>query len=227
MLPFLKVPIPGQNIPMMSEIQVMREIQATQTLLPIVETFHSVQGEGAWAGTSAFFIRLALCDVGCPWCDTKISWSDKHHPRRSIGDLVQEAKSHNPYFVVITGGEPLMHDLTALTQALREAGLRVHLETSGAHPLSGDFDWITLSPKPFKQPLPGIYAKANELKVVVSQESDLVWAEQQSGLIPEPVLRYLQPQWEAPDSQNLIFQYILQHPQWRLSLQTHKLLGVQ
>jgi 7-carboxy-7-deazaguanine synthase len=195
--------------------------------LPIVETFHSVQGEGAWAGTNAFFIRLALCDVGCPWCDTKISWSDKRHPRQSIADLVQEAKSHHPYFVVITGGEPLMHDLTELTQALHQAGLRVHLETSGAHPLTGQFDWITLSPKPFKPPLPGVYAHVQELKVVISENNDFAWAETQSALTNEKAIRYLQPQWEAKDSQDLIFQYILAHPQWRMSLQTHKLLGVR
>jgi 7-carboxy-7-deazaguanine synthase len=199
----------------------------TPNTLPIVETFHSIQGEGAWAGTNAFFIRLALCDVGCPWCDTKISWSDKHHPRRAIADLVQEAKSHQPHFVVITGGEPLMHDLTDLTQALHDAGLRVHLETSGAHPLTGQFDWITLSPKQFKPPLTEIYPQVQELKVVISQIGDFAWAETQAALTNAQAIRYLQPQWEAQDSQDLIFQYILNHPQWRMSLQTHKLLGVR
>jgi organic radical activating enzyme len=195
--------------------------------LPIVETFHSVQGEGAWVGTSAFFIRLALCDVGCPWCDTKISWSDQRHPRRTIADLVVEAQASQPRFVVITGGEPLMHNLQTLTDALHAVGLRVHLETSGAHPFSGEFDWVTLSPKIFKPPLPEIYSHVNELKLVVANAADLRWAEQQSALTNAQADRFLQPQWDIPESQQLIFEYILQHPQWRMSLQTHKLLGVR
>jgi 7-carboxy-7-deazaguanine synthase len=204
----------------------MTNATRSQTL-PIVETFHSVQGEGAWAGANAFFIRLALCDVGCPWCDTKISWSDKHHPRQSIADLVSAAQACNPRFVVITGGEPLMHDLQPLTTALHQAGLRVHLETSGAHPLSGEFDWVTLSPKQFKPPLAAVYAVADELKVVIMQSEDFVWAEQQAVLVGEKCDRYLQPEWHSTMSQDLIFQYILRHPEWRMSLQTHKLLGVR
>ncbi|MBE9029562.1 7-carboxy-7-deazaguanine synthase QueE [filamentous cyanobacterium LEGE 11480] len=203
------------------------EISSTAEMLPIVETFHSVQGEGAWAGTNAFFIRLALCDVGCPWCDTKISWSDKRHPRRTIEDLANGAAACHPRFVVITGGEPLMHDLNPLTQALRAKGLRIHLETSGSHPLSGEFDWITLSPKIFKPPLPGIYPLVNELKLVVANTTDFQWAEQQSALTTELADRYLQPEWGSHASQQQIFDYILQHPQWRMSLQTHKLLGVR
>jgi 7-carboxy-7-deazaguanine synthase len=199
----------------------------TSLTLPIVETFHSLQGEGTWAGTNASFIRLAGCDVGCPWCDTKISWSEKHHPRRSIADLIHEAQACNPRFVVITGGEPLMHDLHPLTAALQATGLRTHLETSGSHPLSGQFDWITLSPKPFKPPLPAIYAQAQELKIVISIASDFAWAEAQSDLTNPQADRYLQPEANSPTSQQLIFNYILQHPQWRMSLQTHKLLGIR
>ncbi len=203
------------------------EILPAEQPLPIVETFHSLQGEGAWMGTSAFFIRLARCDVGCPWCDTKISWSDQRHPRRTIADLVHEARAAQPGFVVITGGEPLMHNLQPLTDALHAAGLRIHLETSGAHPFSGAFDWVTLSPKIFKPPLPAIYPRVNELKLVVASDADLQWAEQQSALTNPQADRFLQPQWEVPQSQQLIFDYILQHPQWRMSLQTHKLLGVR
>jgi 7-carboxy-7-deazaguanine synthase len=199
----------------------------TSLTLPIVETFHSLQGEGTWAGTNASFIRLAGCDVGCPWCDTKISWSEKHHPRRSIADLIREAQACNPRFVVITGGEPLMHDLHPLTAALQATGLRTHLETSGSHPLSGQFNWITLSPKPFKPPLPAIYAQAQELKIVISIASDFAWAEAQSDLTNSQADRYLQPEANSPTSQQLIFNYILQHPQWRMSLQTHKLLGIR
>lgn len=194
---------------------------------PVVETFHSIQGEGAWAGVNAFFIRLGGCDVGCPWCDTKESWHDRH-PQRSVAELTQAACAVKPAIVVITGGEPLMHDLKPLTSSLRAAGLRIHLETSGAHPLSGDFDWITLSPKQFKPPLASIYAQISELKIVINTKDDFLWAEQQAEQVDQEVLKYLQPQWDKHlTSQNLIFEHILQHPQWRLSLQTHKFLQVK
>ncbi|MGG6267312.1 7-carboxy-7-deazaguanine synthase QueE [Leptolyngbya sp. AN03gr2] len=198
-----------------------------EQLFPIVETFHSVQGEGAWTGTSAFFIRLALCDVGCWFCDTKESWSAKRHPQKSIDELVQSAIGANSAIVVITGGEPLMHDLTELTKALHQAELRLHLETSGAHPYSGEFDWVTLSPKLSKPPHESVYAHADELKIVISEESDLEWAERESEKVSDRVLRYLQPEWSRKESLDLIFEYVKQHPEWRISLQTHKLLGVQ
>ncbi len=194
---------------------------------PIVETFHSIQGEGYWTGVNAFFIRLGGCDVHCPWCDTKHSWSTQRHPRQSIEELTTTAKAANPAIVIITGGEPLMHDLFPLTTALKQQGLQVHLETSGAHPFSGDFDWVTFSPKQFKAPHSSIYNHVSELKIVVTNQYDLKWAEQQAALLPESTLRYLQPEWNSPDSKNLIFDYILQHPQWRISLQTHKLLQIQ
>ena len=194
---------------------------------PIVETFHSLQGEGYWAGVNAFFIRLGGCDVHCPWCDTKHSWNPKVHPQQSLLELTQAAKAVNPAIVVITGGEPLMHDLLPLTTSLKSVGLQVHLETSGAHPLTGDFDWITFSPKQFKAPHPSIYAHTSELKVVITGEYDFKWAEQQAALIPTSALRYLQPEWNSSSSKDLIFEYILQHPQWRISLQTHKLLKIQ
>ena len=201
---------------------------ATETITyPIVETFHSLQGEGYWAGVNAFFIRLGGCDVHCPWCDTKHSWNPQRHPQQSVVKLATAAKAVNPAIVVITGGEPLMHDLLPLTTALKDTGLQVHLETSGAHPLTGNFDWITFSPKQFKAPHQSIYDRANELKVVVTNKYDLKWAEQQAALISESALQYLQPEWNSPESQNLIFEYILQHPQWRISLQTHKLLKIQ
>lgn len=194
---------------------------------PIVETFHSVQGEGAWTGTSAFFIRLALCDVGCWFCDTKESWSAKRHPQQSIDQLVERAIAANSAIVVITGGEPLMHDLTELTKALHRAGLRLHLETSGAHPFSGEFDWVTLSPKRSKPPHDSVYSHADELKIVIAGVSDFEWAEQQSEKVSDRVIRYLQPEWSHKESLDLIFEYVKQHPDWRISLQTHKLLGVQ
>lgn len=195
--------------------------------LPVVETFHSIQGEGAWAGVNAFFIRLGGCDVGCPWCDTKESWHDRH-PQRSVADLTAAACAVSPAIVVITGGEPLMHDLLPLTSSLQAAGLPIHLETSGAYALSGDFDWITLSPKQFKPPIASIYAQVSELKIVVNKQADFVWAEQQAGQVAPEVLKYLQPEWNTHlVSQTLIFEYILKHPQWRMSLQTHKFLQVK
>ena len=202
-------------------------IAAKTITYPIVETFHSVQGEGYWTGVNAFFIRLGGCDVHCPWCDTKHSWNSQHHPQQSTVELARAAKEASPAIVIITGGEPLMHDLAPLTEVLKKAGLQVHLETSGAHPFSGHFNWVTFSPKQFKAPHSSVYERVNELKVVVTNEYDLKWAEQQAALVPKTALYYLQPEWNSPLSKDLIFQYVLQHPKWRISLQTHKLLEIQ
>ncbi|MCW6039036.1 7-carboxy-7-deazaguanine synthase QueE [Spirulina subsalsa FACHB-351] len=188
--------------------------------------FHSVQGEGTWAGSNAFFIRLGGCDVGCSWCDTKESWPLNHHPQESVQRLLEAAKEVNPSMVVITGGEPLLHDLHPLTEALHGAGLCLHLETSGAHPFSGCFDWVTFSPKRFKPPHESIYKRADELKVVVCDRADLEWAELQGAKVGEFATKYLQPEWNSPSSQKLVFDYVLTHPDWRISLQTHKFLGV-
>ena len=205
----------------------MEGITLATTTYPIVESFHSVQGEGAWMGVNAFFIRLAGCDVHCPWCDQKESWTTKPYAQQSVQRLGSLAKQANPAIVIITGGEPLMHDLQPLTQALRELGLRIHLETSGAYPFSGQFDWVTFSPKPFKIPHDSIYPQANELKVVVANAEDLHWAEEQAQRVHPTTLKYLQPEWNSPHSQSLIMDYVLQHPDWRISLQSHKFLGVR
>ncbi len=199
----------------------------TKDTLPIVETFHSVQGEGFWAGSNAFFIRLAGCDVGCPWCDTKHSWPADRHPHRAIEDLVAEAIAHHPTMVIITGGEPLMHSLDTLTAELHQAGLRVHIETSGSHPFSGRFDWVSLSPKPFKPPLNEMYSKANELKVIISEPADLDWAIAQAQKVSDKTVKLLQPEWNSRAGQQLAIDYVLSHPSWRLGLQTHKFLGVR
>ena len=194
---------------------------------PIVETFHSVQGEGYHTGVSAFFIRLGGCDVACPWCDTKESWNAKRHPQKSISELTAEVQQTKPAIAIITGGEPLLHNLTPLTIAIKEQNIPVHLETSGSHPFSGEFDWVTFSPKQFKAPHPTIYPHVNELKVVILNEYDLKWAEQQAALVPPETVKYLQPEWSTSSSKELIFNYVLKHPQWRISLQTHKLLQVR
>lgn len=202
-------------------------IAQTTVTYPIVEKFHSVQGEGAWTGVNAFFIRLGGCDVGCSWCDTKQSWNVKRHPQQDVQDIAAAANATDPAIVIITGGEPLMHDLDPLTKAIKDLGMQVHLETSGAHPFSGNFDWVTFSPKQFKPPHHSIYPHANELKVVVTSEQDILWGKKQAELVSAQTLKYLQPEWNTPQSRDLVFNYVLQNPQWRISLQTHKFLEVQ
>lgn len=211
-----------------------------------METFHSLQGEGIHAGRSAFFIRLGGCRVGCSWCDTKHSWPEAVHPRRSLQQLGEEAAAaaaSGAAFVVITGGEPLHHNLHPLNAVVREAiGGRIgapvplHLETSGVDPLSGGFDWITLSPKRHQPPTSEVLAACHELKVVVHQEEDLAFAEamataaigsrQSLSQSAGPAL-ILQPGHNCPEGEQLAIAYVKAHPQWRLSLQTHKLLGVR
>lgn len=198
----------------------------TETRYPIVETFHSLQGEGFWAGVSAFFVRLGGCDVHCPFCDTKNSWNADRHPQIALDHLLVQIEAAQPSIVVITGGEPLLHNLDPLTTLLQPYPWSIHLETSGAHPLTGRFDWITLSPKPFLPPVPDIYGQVQELKVVIQSQGDLQWAEQQASLVSPSTLLYLQPEWYQNGTTNLVIAYILRNPKWRLSLQSHKYLGI-
>jgi organic radical activating enzyme len=192
-----------------------------------MERFYTLQGEGFHSGKAAYFIRLAGCDVGCVWCDVKDSWDMGRHPRLSITELTREAANHPGRLVVITGGEPLMHDCTQLTRELRAAGFATHIETSGAWPLSGDWDWICLSPKKFKAPLPEIPALANELKVVIYNKSDFDWAEKWAAATSPGCILYLQPEWsKSATITPLITAYIEAHPQWRFSLQLHKYIQV-
>ncbi len=194
---------------------------------PVVEIFHSIQGEGTWAGTNAVFIRLGGCDVHCGFCDTKESWNANLHPLQTVDDIAKVVGKLKPAIAVITGGEPLMHNLDPLTDAIKKWQIPIHLETSGAHPKSGTFDWVTLSPKTFKPPHPSVYSQVQELKVVISSPSDLQWAEEQATLVSSDTLKYLQPEWGNSSSQELILNYVLAHPEWRMSLQTHKYLGVR
>lgn len=197
------------------------------TMLPVMEHFYTLQGEGFHQGRAAYFIRLGGCDVGCVWCDVKDSWDADKQPRYSIDQLVAEVKSTPTQLVVITGGEPLMHNLDALTAALQAAGLQTNIETSGAHPLSGEWDWICLSPKKFKEPLPGILPHANELKVVIFNKTDFDWAEKYAAQVSPSCKLYLQPEWDkAAQVTPLIIDYIKAHPQWELSLQVHKYINV-
>ena len=195
--------------------------------LPVMEHFYTLQGEGFHQGRAAYFIRLGGCDVGCVWCDVKDSWDVSKHPLFTIEDLISAVRQTRAKLVVITGGEPLMHNLDALTNALQATGFETNIETSGAYPLSGNWDWICLSPKKFKAPLPDILPLANELKVVIFNTSDFGWAEEYAALVSPHCKLYLQPEWDkAAIVTPLIIEYIKQHPQWELSLQIHKYINV-
>ena len=199
----------------------------TTTALPVMEHFYTIQGEGYHQGRAAYFIRLAGCDVGCTWCDVKESWESDKHPVYELGSLVSAVKKTPAEIVVITGGEPLMHNLDALTKELQKAGLKTNIETSGAYPLSGSWDWICLSPKKFKEPLPQIIPMASELKIIVFNKSDFAWAEKYEALVSPGCKLYLQPEWsKAAKMTPLIVDYIKAHPQWELSLQIHKFINV-
>lgn len=199
----------------------------TMTALPVMEHFYTLQGEGFHQGKAAYFIRLGGCDVGCVWCDVKESWDASKHPLMEIEELIKIVKETAAEIVVITGGEPLMHDLSLLTSGFRKAGLRTHIETSGSSPLSGQWDWITLSPKKFKAPLPENLPPASELKIVVYNKHDFSWAEQFAAQVSPQCRLYLQPEWsKAAQVTPLIVDYIKAHPQWQLSLQVHKYINV-
>jgi organic radical activating enzyme len=213
-------------------------IETTQQVLPVMESFYTLQGEGYHQGRAAYFIRLGGCDVGCVWCDVKESWDAEKHPRFSVDEILEKMKKElgsnlkpstlnlKP-IVVITGGEPLMHDLTELTKAIHTAGFETNIETSGSSPLSGEWDWICLSPKKFKAPLPEVVPHAHELKVVVFNKSDFAWAEEYAALVSPTCKLYLQPEWDkAAQMTPLIIDYIKANPQWELSLQLHKYINV-
>lgn len=200
--------------------------QTSSAKLPVMESFYTIQGEGYFQGTAAHFIRLGGCDVGCHWCDVKESWSinpDWYTPVEAIVQGVDKRAK----IVVITGGEPLMHRLDTLTKALKEHGFKTHLETSGAHPLTGEWDWICLSPKKFKQPLPEIYIKANELKCIIYNKSDFRFAQAEADKVASGCLLLLQPEWDVRDERMpLITEFVMTHTSWKITLQTHKYLGV-
>jgi organic radical activating enzyme len=193
----------------------------------VMETFTSVQGEGFHSGVPAFFIRLAGCNVGCVWCDVKESWEEDGHPKQTVSDLLEQALTSGAKVVIVTGGEPTMHDLTALTDVLRMNGFQIHLETSGTEVLTGTFDWITFSPKKFKAPLKEYFQISHELKVVIHHESDLLWAEGHAKEMENKLAFFLQPEWEKRERvMPLIFGYAIKNPHWRVGLQIHKYLNV-
>jgi organic radical activating enzyme len=199
-----------------------------QTTYPVMETFFSIQGEGFYQGHAAYFIRLAGCDVGCVWCDVKESWDANKHTTQTVETLLLDVKKTTTDKIIITGGEPLMYNCNALTHTLQANKYKTHIETSGAYPLSGTWDWICVSPKKFKAPLAEVLDKANELKVVVFNKSDLDWALLHASKVSNNCLLYLQPEWsKEKDMLPLITEFIKQNPAWQLSLQIHKYMGVR
>ncbi len=205
----------------------METIDTTVQALPVMEAFYTLQGEGFHQGKAAYFIRLGGCDVGCVWCDVKDSWDAAAHPLKSVFEIVSAAQKHPGKIAVVTGGEPLMHDCGPLTQQLQAAGFQTHMETSGAYPMSGQWDWICLSPKKFKAPLPEVLNKAHELKVVIYHPSDFAWAEKQVARVNPDCKLFLQPEWSRRDAITpRIIEYIQANPSWEFSLQLHKYIHV-
>lgn len=197
------------------------------TELPVMEHFYTLQGEGRYTGRPAYFIRLGGCDVGCVWCDVKESWEAGNHPPMRVEDLLRAVDATPAELVVITGGEPAMYDLTDLVDTLKNAGKYVAIETSGAYPLTGNVDWYTFSPKKFKAPVPEAYKKASELKVVVFHLSDLEWAAGHARNVSPDCRLYLQPEWSKQERLlPALIEYVKQHPEWTVSLQTHKYLQI-
>lgn len=197
------------------------------TILPLMEHFYTIQGEGFHQGKAAYFIRLGGCDVGCTWCDVKDSWDAAAHPKVAVDTMVKMVQEHPAPLVVITGGEPLMYDLTYLTEQMQNNNIRTHIETSGAHPLTGNWDWICLSPKKFKFPLPEVIKKAHELKIIVYNKHDFKWAESYAEQVSPDCMLYLQPEWsKEKEMLPLMIDYVKAHPKWRISLQVHKYMDI-
>ena len=195
--------------------------------LPLMEDFYTIQGEGFYQGSAAYFIRLGGCDVGCVWCDVKESWDASAHPLVSVNEMASKAKDSGAKIVVVTGGEPVMYDLTALTDALRAAGLRTHLETSGAYPITGTWDWICFSPKKFKTPDNSVLRMADELKVIVYNKSDFTWGEEFASGVNSQCQLFLQPEWsKEKEVLPLIIEYVKSNPKWQVSLQVHKYMNI-
>lgn len=201
--------------------------QVSSKNLPLMEDFYTIQGEGAYQGHAAYFIRLGGCDVGCVWCDVKESWDASAHPIVAVEDMVKKAKESKCKIVVVTGGEPAHYDLTELTAQIHSVGMRTHIETSGAYEISGKWDWVCLSPKKFKKPVQSSYPLADELKVVIYNKSDFQWAEEHAAKVSDKCALYLQPEWsKEKEMVPLIVDYVKTHPHWKISLQVHKYMNI-
>ena len=212
----------------MENITFLEKEQLTKGLkLPIMEEFYSIQGEGYNTGKPAYFIRVGGCDVGCHWCDVKESWNPNLHPLTNITQIIENTKKYPAKSIVITGGEPLLYNLDALTQQLAESGVAVFLETSGAHTLSGFWHWICLSPKKNRPPLLAVYQRADELKVIIFNKDDFKWAETHAEKVADSCKLYLQPEWSNKEKvMPLIIEYVKENPKWNISLQTHKYMQI-
>ena len=198
-----------------------------QTVLPLMEDFYTIQGEGFYQGQAAYFIRLGGCDLRCVWCDVKQSWNASDHPLVSVNEIVEKVKNSGSPVAVVTGGEPLMYDLTILTASLQQAGIRTHIETSGVYPISGSWDWVCFSPKKIKAPDPSVPRFANELKVIVYNSSDFDWAEKFASAVSERCELFLQPEWSREKEMiPHIIDYIKANPRWKISLQIHKYMDI-
>jgi 7-carboxy-7-deazaguanine synthase len=199
----------------------------TATALPVMEHFYTLQGEGTWSGSPAYFVRLGGCDVGCHWCDVKESWPMDAHPSHPVEEMAGWWKATQAPIVVVTGGEPLMHNLDELTEAIAASGARAHVETSGSSPLTGRWDWITFSPKKFKAPLDAYYVLAHELKIIAFNNSDLTWALEHAERVGEHCQLFIQPEWDRREVMTpRLVDFVKAHPRWRLSLQTHKYIAI-
>lgn len=195
-------------------------------MLPLMEAFYTIQGEGFHKGTAAYFVRIGGCDVGCHWCDVKESWNAVLHPPTPVVNIVDEAFKYSKT-IVVTGGEPLTWDMTELTKLLKEKGMQIHIETSGAYDLSGTWDWICLSPKKTKLPKSKIYDVANELKMIIHNKDDFKFAEEQASKVNKDCILYLQPEWSKREKMMpLIVDFVMKNPRWKVSLQTHKYLNI-
>jgi 7-carboxy-7-deazaguanine synthase len=195
-------------------------------MLPLMEEFYTIQGEGFHTGTAAYFIRIGGCDVGCHWCDVKESWNPEIHPPTAIDLIAANAEKYSKT-IVVTGGEPLTWDMGPLTSLLKEKGMQTHIETSGAYQLTGTWDWICLSPKKLKLPTPAVYENAHELKVIIFNKDDFKFAEEQAAKVNDRCILYLQPEWSKREKMiPLIVDYVMANPTWMVSLQTHKYLNI-
>ena len=204
----------------------MNEALKAGLVVPLMEEFYTIQGEGYHKGSAAYFVRIGGCDVGCHWCDVKESWDAEKHPPTEISTIINNAKQYSDT-IVVTGGEPLMWNMSPLTAGLRNENLATHIETSGAYPLSGDWDWICLSPKKRMLPLDDIYKVADELKVIVYNQNDFVFAEEQAAKVQPNCKLFLQPECsKRKQVMPMIVDYVLQHPKWKASLQTHKYMNI-
>ncbi len=204
----------------------IQELVNKGEMLPLMEEFYTIQGEGFHKGTAAYFVRIGGCDVGCHWCDVKESWNAELHPPTETSKIVENAKKYSDT-IVVTGGEPLTWDMTMLTAKLKAEGMQIHIETSGAYKLTGTWDWICLSPKKMKLPTEEIYSKADELKMIIYNKDDFRFAEEQAVKVNKNCILYMQPEWSKRDKIiPEIVDYVMKYPKWKVSLQTHKYLNI-